>query len=486
MLCVLILHVQTFASMVAIWSRDATFAHGFAIPLICVWLLWQRRDALAAAPIVPARPGFVACGVLTVLWLLADLADVQVIAQAAATAMLPATLWATLGTEFVRRAAFPLVYLVFAVPWGDIFVPALMRFTTEFTVTAVRLVGVPIFRDGNFFSLPSGNFEVVKACSGVRYLIASLALGVLYAGLSYRSWRRRAAFIALSVLVPILANGLRAFGIVMIAHSSQMTYAVGVDHLIYGWLFFGVVMALLFWIGNSFADPSMAKPEALPAVAPVPAPAAKLSRRSVAVALVILLAGLFVQRLLIASSVQDGSLLIAKLGGPAASEQWPSSTRLQDEWRPAFALAENASSSRYDGPRGTVLFFARDYLSDELAETDLSSRALVLEETGRWRVARSDVVQLSSGVGVRSAQVAGPDGSRLEVWYWRRVDGQIANGAVDAMWLRLRSWLQFEEPVANLIAVAVPGLEGEPAKQLLAAYLEQYPQLLGAAQGREP
>jgi exosortase A len=469
-LCVLILHLQTFASMVSIWSRDATFAHGFAIPLICLWLLWQRREALAAVTLEPARGGFVCCAALTGLWLLADLADVQAIAQGAATAMLPAALWAVLGTQFVRRAAFPLVYLAFAVPWGDIFVPSLMRFTTEFTVGAVRLVGVPIYRDGNFFSLPSGNFEVVKACSGVRYLIASLALGVLYAGISYRSWRRRAAFIGLSIVVPIIANGLRAFGIVMIAHSSQMKYAVGIDHLIYGWLFFGVVMALLFWMGNAFAEP-VAGPSAAPS-APVPTSGFRLGRRGVALLLLVLLAGPLLER----------GLMLASRGGPlgsAAPAGAAGSKPLQGEWRPAFAQTAEASSGRYDSPRGAVLFFTRAYRSDELAPTELSARALVIEETGAWRVARSGVIELSNGVRVGSAQIVGQDGAQLEVWFWRLIGGQVATGAVDAVWLRLRSWLRLEEPVTNLIAVAALGLEREPANALLRAYLEQSPELLG-------
>ena len=95
---------------------------------------------------------------------------------------------------------------------------------------------------------------MVEACSGLRYLIASLTLGFLYAYLTYRSLARRAIFVAVSVIVPIVANWLRAYMIVMIGHLSGMQYAVGVDHLIYGWLFFGVVMLILFWIGSIWRE----------------------------------------------------------------------------------------------------------------------------------------------------------------------------------------------------------------------------------------
>jgi exosortase A len=477
-LCVLILHARTFLSMASIWSRDATFAHGFLIPFISLWLLWQRRQELGAIAIAPARAGLVCCGVLTFFWLLADLAQVQVVAQAAATAMVPAALWAALGTEFVRRAGFALAYLAFAVPFGDFLVPALMRFTTEFTVAAVRLVGVPIYREGNLFSLPSGNFEVVKACSGVRYLIASLALGVLYAGITYRSWRRRAAFIALSIVVPIIANGLRAFGIVMLAHASQMKLAVGVDHLIYGWLFFGVVMALLFWIGNSFIEPKQLQSDAQVA-AQLTVPAPRLSWRSAVAVLAIVLAGPAVQLFLVLASRSDTVPLVAK-AGPAVGSEWRA-TALAEGWRPAFAQSVSAVGTRFESARGSVLLFARDYAPSEQAETALSTRVLVAEETGPWRMVQAGELELRNEVHVRSVQLVASDGARLEVWLWQLVNGSVADTAARAMWLQLSSWLRLERPFSSLVAVATPGLTGEQARVLLTAYLEQHPELLGTA-----
>ena len=103
-------------------------------------------------------------------------------------------------------------------------------------------------------SIPRGDFEVAKACSGIRYLIASVSLGTFYAYLTYQSWGRRLLFVSMAIALPILANGLRAYGIVMIAHFTNMKHAVGVDHLIYGWLFFGVLMFVLFWVGGRYAQ----------------------------------------------------------------------------------------------------------------------------------------------------------------------------------------------------------------------------------------
>jgi len=111
----------------------------------------------------------------------------------------------------------------------------------------VDLPGVP-------FALPTGTWSVVEACSGIRYVIASVTLGFLYAYVSYHALWKRLLFIALSALLPVLANGLRAYGIVLIGHYSDMQLAVGVDHLVYGWVFFGIVMLLLFWLGGFWAE----------------------------------------------------------------------------------------------------------------------------------------------------------------------------------------------------------------------------------------
>ena len=253
-LATLTLYSRTFLSMVEIWSRSGTFAHGFLIAPIALYLAWTKRDALANTPFRTsfAGLGLVVVGVL--LWIVSVVASVQVTEQFAATLILAASIIATLGLSVARVLWFPLLYLFFAVPFGDFLIPYLMEVTADFTTWAVALLGIPIYREGLYFSLPSGNFEVAAACSGVRYLIASIALGAIYSYQTYATTRKRLLFMAAAVLAPILANGLRALGVVLIAHFSGMKYAVGVDHVIFGWLLFGVFLLMVFWLGNKFAD----------------------------------------------------------------------------------------------------------------------------------------------------------------------------------------------------------------------------------------
>ncbi len=245
---------ETTWSMVSIWARSDTFAHGFLIFPFSAYLIWTQRRRLGTLSLQPNPLALVALAAIGFSWLLALLGSVQVFEQIFLVTMIPAAVWAILGNRMAWALAFPLAYLLLAVPFGEALIPPLIDFTADFTVAALRLTGIPVYREGSFFTVPSGNWSVVEACSGLRYLIASFTLGTLYAYLTYRSLKRRLSFIALSVIVPIVANGIRAYMIVMTGHLSDMRLAVGVDHLIYGWIFFGFVMLLLFWIGSFWRE----------------------------------------------------------------------------------------------------------------------------------------------------------------------------------------------------------------------------------------
>ncbi len=251
---VLAIFGATFLSMVDIWRRSDTFAHGFLVLPAFLYLTWLKRAELAAAPVRPYWPGLLAAAGAAFLWLMSELAGALAPAQFAVIALVPAAVLTMFGWQWLRVLAFPLAFLFFAVPFGEVFVPSLIDWTADFTVAALRFSGVPVYREGAQFVLPSGNWSVVEGCSGIRYLIASLVTGCLYAWLMYRSARRRAMFIAAALLVPLFANWLRAYLIVMIGHLSNNQLATGVDHLIYGWIFFGVVILALFAVGSRWRE----------------------------------------------------------------------------------------------------------------------------------------------------------------------------------------------------------------------------------------
>src|SRR5439155_26499989 len=269
---ILLLYRDSALGMVAVWLRSDTFAHGILVFPISLWLIWRRRAELAAVPPEPTFWALLPLAAIGVAWLAGDVATVNVVSEFAFVALLAAATLAVLGIPATRVIMFPLAFMLFAVPTGEFLLPQLMEWTADFTVLALRLSGIPVYREGFDFVIPSGNWSVAEACSGVRYLIASFMVGTLFAYLNFRSMRRRLLFIAVSIVVPIVANWVRAYLIVMLGHLSGNKIAVGVDHLIYGWLFFGFVIMLMFWIGSRWSEPqsagSLANPLAIPATAP--------------------------------------------------------------------------------------------------------------------------------------------------------------------------------------------------------------------------
>lgn len=242
-------------SMEYIWRRSDTFAHGYFILPISLWLVWRSKHQWHKHAFSFSRVSLIPLSLSLALFLFASAADVNALVQLSAVAILVCTIWMLVGNKVAWQFKFPLAFLFFLVPIGQNIIPALQDITAWFTVFFLQLTGIPVFRDGLYIQTPTGLFEVAVACSGIRYLIASAAVGALYAYLTYSKLKKQIIFFIFALILPIIANGIRAYLIVAIAHYSDMKYATGADHLVYGWFFFGIVIMLMFWIGGFFADP---------------------------------------------------------------------------------------------------------------------------------------------------------------------------------------------------------------------------------------
>jgi exosortase A len=417
-------HWRTVADMVAIWHRSETFAHGFLVLPIALWLVWRNRAALAKVAVRPWLPALVGVAGAGVLWLLSDLASVASPAQFAVVFMLQFAILAVLGIEATKTMLFPLAFLLFAVPAGEFLVPLLMDYTADVTILALRGTGVPVYREGNHFMIPTGSWSVVAACSGIRYLIASMMAGSLFAYLTYRTPWKRVAFFAVSVAVPIVANWMRAYLIVMIGHLSGNRYAAGVDHLIYGWVFFGVVIAIMFWIGSFWREDAAATDAAAPvARAPGGEPSTPGTPRRFAVAAVsaAVAAGLWVPvgHWIDASAnpAPPGPLVVAPENG------WRAVESDAPGWKPRF-VGQRAEYGRVFTKDGREVGLYIAYYSHQTQGRELvnSENVLVHGDNRAWKQVGSGAGTLDwagERIDVKRAELRG-GGERLAVaqWYW--------------------------------------------------------------------
>lgn len=248
------LFLRDWTAMFGQWWDSSTYNHILLIPPIIGWLIWQRRDALLGITPRPSAWGLWAMAIAGLVWVLGAFAEFNLLRQAGAVALLPASALLMLGPRVVAALLFPLGFMAFLVPFGDELVPALQLITAEITIGLVRLTAVPALIDGVFIDTPAGLFEVAEACSGVKFLIAMIALGTLVCNVCFKSWKRRGAFMALCILAPILANGVRAWGTIFAAQYVGAERAAGIDHLIYGWIFFALVIAGVLAVSWRYFD----------------------------------------------------------------------------------------------------------------------------------------------------------------------------------------------------------------------------------------
>ncbi|MBD9355773.1 exosortase A [Methylomonas albis] len=474
---------ETWDSIVAIWSRSETFTHGFLVAPVSLWLIWLRRDHYR-----DLQPAFSKLGLLFIVasgfgWLIADLVHVAVIQQWAVVGVLVGGFWAVLGGHVIAQMLFPMAFLFLMVPFGEAFIPPLMEYTATFVVTLIRLSGMSVYREGLFFTLTSGNWSVVEGCSGLRYLISSLTLGSVYAYLNYSSYKKRTIFIALSFFIPILANGLRAYLIVMIGHFSNMKLAAGVDHIVYGWVFFGLVMFALFYFGSFWHDKDAGGPASSVLESPLDGTAggSATSYRHywsalTVTALCVSIWPIALQRL---SALQAAHIEVPARFSRPAMPNWQSVVGPDWGWEPSFkGVVADAKVYLSDGQSVVGMYFAN--FGDETQGGELvnSQNYLVPQKHPVWRILHDDMIPMQwadDKIGGIEELVLNSTQRSLLVERWYRVGDKNTANAYQAKWWQLLKRLSGDASPELLVVLFTDtpngdyGLARQKLKQLAVA-----------------
>lgn len=445
----------TVWSMITVWSESDTFAHGFVIFPISAFLVWQKKHELAMLQPMPVSYGPVVLLIPGFIWLLACISDVQVVQQFCFVVAFILLIWAVLGRDVVKLLAFPLGYLLFAVPFGKFLVPVMIDFSAAFAIGALRLTGIPVFADGTSFSTPGAKWVVLEVCSGMRYLIAALVVGTLYAYLTYRSQIRRLLFILVTIVFTFVASGVRVYMIVMIGHFIDMRYAKGFDHLFIGWVFFGIVMLLLFLIGSLWREDEKA--------VPVNNPGSGLIRQAGGVTqsrfIIIGMASLLVLSVWPAAGSwidsRTDSKIEASLPVPVASAGWSLSPQLVDDWVPRYLGFDAEVHQTYQKQGRKVGVYLPYYQVQRQGAELINDRNRILKtsRTG-WRKAGQEKLSITvSGQRINALQTKlRSNHGNLLVYQWNWFDGTYLLSAHLAKLLQVKNQLLGRQlPAAAII-----------------------------------
>jgi len=428
----LLIFVRDLSDMVGIWWTSSTFGHCLVIAPIIGWLVWQRRAELAELEPVGWWPGLAMSLAGGAGWWLGQAASVAFARQFALVLLLAGAVVTLLGPRVARGLAFPLGYALFLVPFGEWLEAPLQAITVRLVMPLLALAGIPASAEGVMIHAGRYYFEVAEACSGAKFVIAMAAFGVLVAQVGFRSWRRRCLWLAACLVVPVLANGLRAFATILAADLTDVETAGGFDHIIYGWVFFALVVAGMLAVAWRFFDRPADDPAFDPASLKVPV------RRPLpliaAAALVLAGAGLFpVWAAAIESRVAPAPVIaLPKIPGWHRVSQ--TSSVPWQPWYPGSALV----MQRYADGHGRAVDVAVAVYSRQAEGRELVGYGVgVLRAEDRWlRVNDAPAVAAGSAMWITA-----PGPVRRLVASWYRVGDTLTASPAEVKLATLRARL---------------------------------------------
>lgn len=428
--------------MEAVWRNSDTYMHCYLVPVIALWLIGEQHE-LARRPSELLWWPFVLFTGAGVLWLLSFAADVAMGGHLFTVLSLQLLLIGWLGKTLAWQLRFPLFYLIFMLPFGEELHAPLQEVTADISVYLLQLANIPVFREGLYLATPVGHFEVAEACSGLRFLIASLAIGCIFAHLYFKTWYRQWLFMALLIVASVLANGARAFLLIYLAEMSNMQLGFGADHYLYGWLVFVLVLALMFWLGARCSD----KPQQrVRDSEQQPQMAALASKRH------------YLARTAFVLLVSTGLFWLSRTLPLVTAPDSPTALNVPDGFHPAtqqdWGVHFVASLASGRGINADQIEWYQADFAPRQRQGELVNWSNQLYNDKRWTLTQTQSVALPCGKA-QQLNLKSTEGDSRTVLYWYRVGSRCSTSQVEVKLAQL--WQVFTAPnaVSGIHALSV-------------------------------
>lgn len=462
-----ILFTGTFVSLAHLWSNSDSYGHGVFVVPISAYVLWlSRAELLAAGPRLWPL-GLIGVVVCSAGWAVARALGIDVGEQLAVVGLIGLLVVTFTGLRVTWLLGFPLAYLMLAVPIWDLLVPTLQHHTAVVSAWAMRLAGVPIFLEGFYITIPSGNFQIAEVCAGLRYLMAMASIGAFYAFLNRLTVAAGIGFFALSLVWALLFNWIRVTGIIAVGHLSEMQHPMVHDHYTFGWILFAIALMPLFYAGRWFKLAPLADPR-LNELSPRPSNTA-----------VTVVTGLAVLAM-VAGPLARQELIDRQNAGPFDLE-WPSRpmgewkrvspSAALDRWSPAYNGAAWSGKADYaDAAGNRVSAYAAVY-GRETQGVELVNVGHVPYDAKSWTVIRDAVrTNLPQELGGRAHEILLRDNSGRAsiIWYVYRSGGDFHTSPLATKIGQFRALLKGQPAGAVLAFSVAGGISADAARERLA------------------
>lgn len=452
------------ADMITVWWNSETFNHCFLILPIIGWLVWQRRAELAQLQPSIWTPGLAVVAIGAAGWLIAEAASIGVGRHLGFVVMLQGSVIAILGRTVTQGLLFPLGYALFLVPFGQEFVPALQAITADLSMMMLGLFGIPAHIEGVFITTPFGYFEVAEACSGVKFLIAMAALGALAANLCFWTWPKRVAFMAVCLVVPIVANGIRAFGTIYLARVYGIEFAESADHVVYGWFFFAFVIAVVFAIGWKFFDRDLDDPAFDPADIRIDRtqPASNIAIAGIAT----LVLGIAAAPMLWLAATDAASADTPSMRLPVIQGWERTHAAMRYPWQATYLGADRIVEGRYRNAEGQTVDIAIGYFASQSGGRDVVGRGQGgLPPETEW----SRIEDLPAPEWTRAYRIIAPGPVSRIIFEYQWIGGERISGTRQAKLQTLRARLFGSDQRAIGVTISAEGDDARAAMEIFLA-----------------
>ena len=439
---VFLVYWPSAASLFQWWgdTGKTTYTHGFIIAALSLWLVIRQRESLAALPWAPSIRASLLVLTVAVMWLVAVRAGIELIHQMLLLAILWLSTWAVFGSRIALTLWRSIGYLIFAIPVWDQINSLLQAATVKAVAFLLAVSSIPAYVDGNIVHLAAGVFEVAGGCSGIHFLIVSLALATLYGEVGNDSWNVRIRLVALAFGLALLTNWLRVYIIIVAGYLTNMQhFLIREGHYNFGWMLFACMMVVFFLLARRFA------PAAPPAPAqPGPLTVSASRAPGITIAVVSLIA---VPAWGLLRSAAPPASESARLALPPAPAGW-SIAHESSAWNPVFESADWIDRAEYASPDGrrVQVFIAGYAVQGPDKELVTYGNTLVGPTEG---VVVSDDRAVSGGVA-RELLVRGSEGQSVIRYYYDIGGFRTDRGIAAQLWYGMTAI--GHEPGASVVA----------------------------------
>ena len=251
--CLVLLYFRVVQGLVSDWLHLPDFSHGFLIPIVSLYFVYERRKELLVLNRSNNWTGLSLLLFGIVLLLLGNLATEYFTMRFSMLVVLGGIVLFLLGKKFFKTLLFPIVFLIFMIPIPSVLMDRItfpmQLFASKVAARSLYLIGIPVLREGNIIQLANTSLEVAEACSGIRSLISLLALSVVFAYFSQNTTWKRNLLVLSTFPIAIIANAARVTGTGILAHHYGDKVAQGFFHGFSGWILFVVAFICLFFLG---------------------------------------------------------------------------------------------------------------------------------------------------------------------------------------------------------------------------------------------